>query len=117
MKTKIFILTIFLATFLIALNGLADQHPEDMGNSTCISCHKDVTPDVVKQWEESAHGLIDVECGVCHGDANNFKAKPTNETCLGCHSTQVENNMAKDRACSSCHIAHNFTIHKVHQYK
>ena len=117
MKSKTFILTLVLALFLIVFNAYSDQHPEDMGDSTCLSCHTDVTPDVVKQWQQSAHGLIGVECGVCHGDEKNFKAKPSDETCIGCHSIQVENNLAKGKACSSCHIAHNFTVHKVHQYK
>jgi len=92
-------------------------HPGSMENLDCIQCHEDVTPEVTKQWEQSAHGLIGVKCQVCHGDEANFQVKPKSETCRGCHSDQVEKNIAKDVSCSTCHIAHNFTIHKVQQYR
>ncbi|UOD35719.1 hypothetical protein DSN97_05240 [Deferribacteraceae bacterium V6Fe1] len=92
-------------------------HPGSMENLDCIECHKDLTTEVTKQWEQSAHGFVGVKCQVCHGDEANFQAKPKNETCRGCHSDQFDKNIAKDLSCSTCHIAHNFTIHKVQQYR
>jgi hypothetical protein len=103
---------------LVAFSAYAaDKHPEKMGSKDCLECHMDVTPEIYKQWEQSAHGFTGVKCGVCHGDESNFVKSPLNATCEGCHSKQVEFSQAPQARCSSCHIAHNFTVHKVHDYK
>lgn len=109
------VMVIVLAAFACAFAG--DTHPVDMGNQDCIACHKDVTPEVYKQWHESAHSYVGVKCQVCHGDAVNFVKSPGNEVCQGCHAQQVEHNQAPQTKCSTCHLAHHFTVHKVHQYK
>lgn len=93
-------------------------HPEDMGSQDCVACHTDVTPDIVKQWEQSAHGFTGVKCQVCHGDTANFSKIPSDETCRGCHADQFENkNVKSDVSCSTCHTSHNFNVHNVKQYK
>lgn len=92
------------------------KHPP-MEKVDCVTCHRNVTEDLVKQWEQSAHGFTGVKCMVCHGDEANFTSEPANEVCRGCHSNQFENSVAKDTSCSTCHIAHNFNIHKVQQYR
>lgn len=93
-------------------------HPEDMGTTDCLACHIDVTPEIVEQWEQSAHGFTGVKCQVCHGDEVNFARIPSDETCRGCHSNEFDNkNVKKDVTCSTCHISHNFNIHNVKQYK
>ena len=95
----------------------ANTHPEKMGKTKCIDCHKDTTPDVVKQWENSAHGFTGVGCGICHGDEKNFAAKPTKEACRSCHASSVDNNFKKEITCYTCHPAHYFNIHKISDYK
>lgn len=95
---------------------VAKKHPP-MEEMDCAICHQNVTEDLVKQWQQSAHGFTGVKCQVCHGDEANFSPKPANEVCRGCHSDQFENSVAKETACSTCHIAHNFNIHKIQQYK
>ena len=100
-----------------AANGAIGGHPESMENMDCLQCHQDVTPNIVKEWEMSAHGFTGVKCQVCHGDEVNFRANPGNDICQGCHSYQVENNIAENKSCSTCHTVHNFTVHKVKQYK
>lgn len=95
---------------------VAKKHPP-MEGLDCGTCHQNVTEDLVKQWQQSAHGFTGVKCQVCHGDEANFSPKPANEVCRGCHSDQFENSVAKGTACSTCHIAHNFNIHKIQQYK
>jgi len=114
-KILITLMVLVLAAFTCAYAG--SKHPEEMGSQDCAECHMDVTPDIYKQWEESAHGFTGVKCQVCHGDEANFVKSPENATCEGCHSAQIENNMAPQARCASCHIAHNFTIHKAHDYK
>lgn len=115
---KIFITIMVLVLGVLSVAAFAgSQHPEDMGNQDCLACHADVTPDVVEQWEQSAHGFTGVKCQVCHGDEVNFVKSPENATCEGCHAKQIDNNQASQARCASCHISHNFTVHKVHQYK
>jgi hypothetical protein len=116
-KIILSVLMLTLVAFATAYAKGADVHPEDMGNQDCLQCHQDVTPDIVKQWEQSAHGFTGVKCQVCHGDEDNFVVTPQNNTCEGCHSQQVEMNQAPQAKCASCHISHNFTVHNVHNYK
>jgi hypothetical protein len=134
MKKSLLVLFVFVAIVSLSMIGcttktekstiaktkiekMENGHPGSMENLDCLECHKDLTTEVTKQWEQSAHGFTGVKCQVCHGDEANFQAKPSNETCRGCHSDQFEKNVAKDLSCSTCHIAHNFTIHKVQQYR
>ena len=72
-----------------------------------------------QQWLGSKHGLNDVKCGICHGDANNYRAQPDKNICIGCHSQQI-NNMPQDALvtnCSFCHKAHWYTVHKIKLYR
>lgn len=63
--------------------------------ATCIECHRQVTPNIVTDWQLSKHSANDVDCSTCHGDqhtsATDFKNAliPTPETCKLCHETQV----------------------------
>ncbi|MBW1673877.1 MAG: hypothetical protein JRJ45_09585, partial [Deltaproteobacteria bacterium] len=34
----------------------------------CVTCHKEVTAGIVKDWQLSKHSKNDVFCTVCHGD-------------------------------------------------
>jgi len=99
------------------VNEEISKHPESMENLDCLQCHQDVTPEIVEEWEMSTHGFIGVKCQVCHGDEANFKVKPDNDVCRGCHSEQVENNVAAGKPCATCHTVHHFTVHKIKQYK
>ena len=37
----------------------------------CVVCHKDITPNIVTDWQLSKHSENDVDCSVCHGDGHN----------------------------------------------
>ncbi|NQU07256.1 MAG: hypothetical protein HQ583_01750, partial [Candidatus Abyssubacteria bacterium] len=67
----------------------------------CISCHDEVTPGVVKQWQESKHGKVGVKCYVCHQakesdpsgvEHNDFRvtAVVSPRYCESCHPLQVK---------------------------
>jgi hydroxylamine dehydrogenase len=62
----------------------------------CVDCHKEITPNIVTDWQLSRHSENDVDCSVCHGDGHFSAADvekveiPTPETCRTCHETQVE---------------------------
>ncbi|NIM58023.1 MAG: cytochrome C [Candidatus Aminicenantes bacterium] len=61
----------------------------------CVKCHKDVTPNIVTDWQLSKHSQNEVDCSVCHGEAHKDSydvAKvqiPTPETCAECHDEKV----------------------------
>lgn len=63
---------------------------------TCVDCHTEVTPSIVKDWQTSKHFENEIDCSVCHGDKHtnaedvNLVELPTPETCASCHDTQVE---------------------------
>lgn len=117
-RTLVFLTVILLVAFAVAgAKTKSKGHPVDMGSQDCIECHTDVTPEIVKQWQESAHGYINVKCQVCHGDQTDFQKIPKNNTCRGCHAEMVENNTQPKLQCVACHKAHNFTVHKVKDYQ
>ncbi|HXE74512.1 MAG TPA: multiheme c-type cytochrome [Candidatus Xenobia bacterium] len=73
--------------FLVSLAPAAAQE--------CVTCHKNVTPNIVSDWYLSKHAQVGIYCGVCHGEEHKTAedvAKaliPTPETCGQCHTTQV----------------------------
>lgn len=108
----------FLAPPLVP-GELPDAHRVQFGKQNCQDCHKRETPKMYQQWLGSKHGLNDVKCGICHGDANNYRAQPDKNICIGCHSQQI-NNMPQDALvtnCSFCHKAHWYTVHKIKLYE
>jgi cytochrome c553 len=62
----------------------------------CVTCHKNITPNIVSDWQLSKHSQNDVSCETCHGsdhtNASNVDkvSLPTPQTCQTCHETQVE---------------------------
>ena len=65
-------------------------------DSACISCHTNVTPNIVSDFRLSKHAPNGLDCSTCHGsehtgpqDVANVKI-PTPATCQTCHPTQVE---------------------------
>lgn len=70
----------------------------------CVKCHKDVTPNIVSDWQLSQHSQNDVDCSVCHGDLHKDPYDvdkvqiPTPATCANCHEERVEQFMAGKHA-------------------
>ncbi|MBL6974638.1 MAG: cytochrome C [Deltaproteobacteria bacterium] len=70
---------------------------EAPSQSTCVTCHEQVTPGIVKQFLSGEMGKSgDVDCSDCHGSAH-VSAKdvdkvtlPTPATCAECHEDQVQ---------------------------
>ena len=62
----------------------------------CVTCHKKATPQIVSDWQLSAHSKNQVDCASCHGDEHTSardvqKAQiPTPESCADCHEMQVK---------------------------
>jgi hypothetical protein len=92
------------------------QHP-DIGEATgdCLSCHRDMSPDIVSDWEASKHGTRNVPCITCHGAVGaGFVRRPAAARCVACHAEMVHTlNLPamKGKGCFSCHSAHRLNPH------
>jgi hypothetical protein len=89
---------IALAAFLGVIGGgwiAPIAQAEDSEGAACIKCHRDITPNIVTDWELSRHSEEGVDCASCHqGDHKSADdvAKIetiTAETCGDCHEDQV----------------------------
>ncbi|MCP4400398.1 MAG: cytochrome C [bacterium] len=82
------IVVIIFGISLFCTSGVAAQE--------CLECHKEVTPNIVSDWELSKHGEIGLPCSTCHGDQHQTAddianvEMPTAETCGKCHQTRLE---------------------------
>lgn len=67
-----------------------------LAESSCVTCHRDVSPGQVADWESSKHAKVHVSCEVCHGDAHTTAddaasvSFPDESTCAGCHEEQFD---------------------------
>jgi len=62
----------------------------------CVTCHRDISPGQVADWESSIHSMEDVTCSTCHGE-NHKGAKDTHlatlsdeHVCAECHEQQFD---------------------------
>ena len=80
-------LLIFLGVIVFSLGAFAQE---------CVDCHREVTPNIVSDWQLSKHSQNDVSCSICHGDLHKDPYDvdkvqiPTPETCAVCHEERVE---------------------------
>ena len=81
------LISLIIAIFTIITNQIYSQ--------VCVECHKNNTPNIVKDWTISKHSSQGVGCEVCHGDGHKSAADvekvqlPTPEVCANCHDKQV----------------------------
>ena len=68
----------------------------------CITCHRDISPGQVADWEASKHSQEDVTCSTCHGEKHkkvedaNLAELPDESLCAECHEEQF-NQFAKGK--------------------
>ncbi len=93
------------AALVGALALLGVLGPSWAAESTCIQCHREVTPNIVKDFLSGEMGKSgEVDCSNCHGDGHQgaddvAKVKlPTEKTCGECHETQHDQYMAGKHA-------------------
>jgi len=67
--------------------------------SDCVTCHEQVTPNIVKDFMSGKMGQSGLDCSVCHGKEHNSADNagmanlPTQETCKACHGIQHDQYM------------------------
>jgi hypothetical protein len=89
MKRPSFLLMLFAS---VAAIGLV---PTAYAASACVDCHKNITPNIVSDWQLSKHGQAGFDCATCHGDGHTSASDvakvqiPTPDTCAMCHPEKV----------------------------
>ncbi|MBD3334270.1 MAG: cytochrome C [Candidatus Eisenbacteria bacterium] len=79
---------VLAGAILLAVSGVQAQD--------CVTCHKQVTPNVVTDWQLSRHSDNGISCDTCHGDGHTSPEDvaeaelPTPDVCATCHETQVD---------------------------
>ena len=69
--------------------------PAAAAEDPCVTCHRQETPFIVQDWENSRHQGMEVGCATCHGDEHSSAADTakvltvTADTCATCHDTQM----------------------------
>lgn len=67
--------------------------------STCISCHKQITPRIVQDFRAGKMGQAGLDCSTCHGTGHQSEkdidkvSLPTEKTCQPCHQQQYDQYM------------------------
>ncbi len=80
-------LIILMVSLFFAVSATAQE---------CVDCHKEVTPNIVTDWQLSKHSQNDIDCSVCHGEDHDSADNvadvqiPTPETCATCHEDRFE---------------------------
>jgi hydroxylamine dehydrogenase len=82
-------LMLLLIVLALALGGASAE------DSACVTCHREITPRIVDDWEASKHFPNEIGCDTCHGDEHSSAADVdkvetvTADTCGTCHDTQL----------------------------
>ena len=85
-----------LLPFLLALTACGGGENSPVATSECVDCHREVTPNIVTDWELSRHSSEGVDCSLCHGDRHRsaedvaLVKTATPEVCGTCHPIQTE---------------------------
>ena len=58
--------TVLLVSCLLFLLSSGDVLSQDTAGE-CLTCHKEKTPGIFLQWNNSKHAENDITCDVCHG--------------------------------------------------
>jgi len=91
MRKKIGIISICLFVFIIGCYNVATAEEE-----ACITCHRDISPGQVADWEISRHFEEEITCAVCHGEEHtsaddvNRVSLPDEHVCSECHEDQFD---------------------------
>lgn len=73
-----------------------EQPPTSQETDLCMDCHKEVTPALVRDFQQSKKYTLGLRCEACHGTEHTTTEDvaqaqiPTPETCATCHPNRVE---------------------------
>jgi hypothetical protein len=88
---KVWLLVLVVMLAALGFSDLAAAKEEK-----CITCHRNVSPGMVADWEASTHSGEDVTCSTCHGDKHKnakdarLAVLPDETVCAECHQDQFD---------------------------
>ncbi|OGP55099.1 MAG: hypothetical protein A2Y65_09955 [Deltaproteobacteria bacterium RBG_13_52_11] len=83
---------------------IPETRAEAISGTTCVACHKKITPGIYHDWQASVHARVDVDCYTCHktskannlfstahleNDPNPISVVVTPKQCSGCHPKEA----------------------------
>ena len=101
-KLKISVFFVFLSLSVLVFGSLVysemSMSQQAAEKNMCIDCHAniEITPALVKDWQQSSHSENDITCDMCHGEDHTSENDvsevnlPTPETCAVCHEERFE---------------------------
>lgn len=96
------VINIFTIIFLISLSLFAQEPPVgEIEPEKCLSCHRDVTPQIVKEFNKGAMGKL-------LRQNKNISKDIKEPDCADCHGTDhtqitKSNGIVSEEVCGSCH--------------
>ncbi len=86
----------FVLVSAAALSACRTDEKRAASTSECVSCHRETTPNIVKDWELSQHRVRGVDCAMCHGSEHRsaedveLVKTATPDVCATCHPVQTD---------------------------
>lgn len=101
------VINLFIVIFLFSIPTFAQEPPVgQIEPAKCLSCHKEITPQIVKEYTRGAMGKLlrqnkniskdikEPDCADCHGtdhtQITNSKGIVSEEVCGGCHTEEYQ---------------------------
>ncbi|MCZ7664157.1 MAG: hypothetical protein M5U22_15050 [Thermoleophilia bacterium] len=83
------------------------------GEPICVTCHTNVSPEVVATWRTQNHGRAQVGCPTCHNSHDrDFRPEPLAEVCYGCHDVdRIHPDFTEQTPASRCMDCHTGNVH------
>lgn len=107
MSRKIVLLMLALL-FIAALGSTPDKKTALAG--TCLTCHKEKSPGIYRQWFNSAHGVHNITCLDCHGAQKDDQDSFT-------HYDALIATLVTPKDCGRCHAPEMNEVSRSHHAK
>jgi hypothetical protein len=106
------LLLLACATLMLVV-GMAGAAPAGGDEPICVTCHSNVSLEVVQTWRSQNHGRNGVSCEVCHNTHDReFRPKPTVQVCMGCHEVAtIHPDFLPETPAERCMDCHTSNVH------
>ncbi len=83
------------------------------GEPICVTCHDDVSRNVVETWRSQNHGRNGVSCAECHNShEQDFTPHPLSAVCFGCHDVAaIHPDFTPETEAARCMECHTANVH------
>ncbi len=78
---------------------LPESRSDAILGQTCVDCHREKTPGIFADWQNSVHGMVGVDCAKCHHTENKDLALTSHVQ----HSSEPVSMVVSPLNCGGCH--------------